>query len=93
MVLEARLHPITRWEVNAHFMPQCDACALHTIGYHNLIHQIALVGDGVVQDSGRHNELLNRCEAYKTLVSRQVAQAQDGGVLAAAGGVSESVVR
>ena len=37
MVLEARLHPITRWEVNAHFMPQCDACALHTIGYHNLI--------------------------------------------------------
>ena len=39
--------------------------------------QIALVGDGVVQDSGRHNELLNRCEAYKTLVSRQVAQAQD----------------
>ena len=37
MVLEARLNEATRWEVNAHFMPQADACGLHTIGYHMLI--------------------------------------------------------
>ena len=37
MVLEARLGETTRWEVNAHFMPQSDACGLHTLGYHYLI--------------------------------------------------------
>ena len=37
MVLEARLSTSTRWQVNAHFMPQSDACGLHTIGYHMLV--------------------------------------------------------
>ena len=37
MVLEARLAESTRWEVNAHFMTQADACGFHDIGYHMLI--------------------------------------------------------
>ena len=37
MVLEARLNPNTRWQVNSHFMPQSDSCGLHTIGYHMLV--------------------------------------------------------
>ena len=37
LVLEARLDPKTRYQLNPHFMPQADACGLHTIGYHMLI--------------------------------------------------------
>ena len=33
--------------------------------------QIAVVANGAVEDAGKHEELLTRCDIYRTLVQRQ----------------------
>lgn len=46
--------------------------------------QIAMCSKGRVEDSGRHDELLERCDSYRTLVQRQVDQSGGGGAIAVA---------
>ena len=46
--------------------------------------QIAVIAHGVVDDCGGHDELLERCAAYQTLVQRQVGSTAAAAALAAA---------
>ena len=39
--------------------------------------QIALVSNGRVEDAGRHEDLLRRCDAYRKLVQRQLSATSD----------------